>query len=177
MRNAIPAVLLLACSSAVLAEEQAKGCSQTMKDSPMLLGLQLGKTEKEFLTLFPSAKIDKDHVSHGETRYYGWVVVPYNRPVQPVYELVAAQAVDGRLSFFSVRFRKFRPADAESFVRQAAEVFGLPAEGWKKLSEGARLLECVDFSVEVQTGESGERQTGRGSKREEAPAILLTDKG
>lgn len=68
MRKVIPVVLLLACSSAALADGPVKSCNLTMKDSPMLLGLRLGKTEQEFLTLFPSAKIDKDCRSYGETR-------------------------------------------------------------------------------------------------------------
>jgi hypothetical protein len=164
--------LLFLISSSLFANEAESVCTLTLKDSPKVRGMWLGMSEEDFLKVVPTAKKDTDSSlvegKAGEVDYYGWEVVPYDNPIQPDYDLLSAHSVDGRLSFFSVSYRKFSPSSANSFVKQAAEKLGLPVDGWKKEGKEIRILDCTEFSIELQTGRNG--------KRIDYPALILRDK-
>lgn len=154
-------------SFCVFAKEATPACTLTLKDLPKIRGIWLGMSEEEFLSVVPTAKKNENFGEGvGEVDYSGLPVSPSGSSAD--YDLIDVHSVDGHISFFSLAYPNYSPVSAIEFVKQAAETLQLPMNGWKKDGKEARVLDCTEFSIEVQTGRNG--------RRIDYPALILTDK-
>jgi hypothetical protein len=140
-------------------------CTLTLEDSPVIRGLQLGMSFEEFNNIFPDVKPEPPNADTavGKVGYY-----VRNRGVEFHDVYISTSAfVDNKLSYLAIIYSDFEPTSPEDFVRQAVEKLSLPSTGWGRRSPGSRFLKCAEFTVYIQSGQEGFKQTD--------PAIVLID--
>ncbi len=139
--------LALCLSLAVYAQNRTRRetnvvsvCSIDLKDAPAIHGLKLGITVNEFLRVFPSAARTVNRPNAG--------IIGYAYNTERDVAIDVAWFLDGTLVFVGFHYPETYPTNMDTFTKQMAARFGLPASGWRNVS-GVRELKCKRFTVSI----------------------------
>lgn len=144
----------------VTKQASANSCNLHLSKPSIIQGFWLGMSETEYMRAMNEAKTHPSNLK---------------KYAKKDREVILSRFIDGRLSYFTVKFYNLQHNGIDDLINTLAKEFKLPHTGWEAidLENGstpveAKILDCDELSIKAWTGKIGSYQ---GS-----PSLIIEDK-